>query len=175
MQQLHGLSLGQKHVVILEIQRFLIRKALSFRNPDGTRMENHGVLLIDGKPVFYLGTKVGIQYLRVFDKCLNGIPTAPAALFLQHIRQIKVVHGNHRLYPVLSARLNHLVIKGNAYLVHRPCAFRQYPGPCHGKTVCLKPHLPHKRNVLLPAVVVVAGHSKIRCARGMFTHINDGW
>ena len=68
MQQLHGLSLGQKHVVILEIQCFLIRKALSFRNPDGTRMENHGVLLIDGKPVFYLGTKVGIQYLRVFDK-----------------------------------------------------------------------------------------------------------
>ena len=54
--------------------------------------------------------------------------------------------------------VDQLAVKTDARLIHLPGPLGEQAGPGEGKTVGLQPNLPHQRNVLPEAVVVVAGH-----------------
>ena len=172
MAQGEDLRLGQHHLVILLVQRFLVRQFAIGGNANRAGMQDHGVLFVNGQPERNFGGKFAEQQPGIAHERLPGFAVQPAAFSLQRPRQVEVVERHDGGNPVARQGVDQAVIKGQPARIHRAVAVRYHPRPGHRKAVGLQPHLRHQRNVFLHPVIVVAGDTEVRRSRRMAEHID---
>ena len=172
MAQGEDLRLGQHHMMILLVQRLLVRQFAIGGHANRAGMEDHGVLFIDGQPERNFGGKFAEQQPGIAHECLPGFAVQPAAFKLQRPRQVEVVQRDDGGDAMAGQGVDQAVIKRQPGRIHRAIAVRYHPRPGHRKTVGLQPHLRHQRDVLLHAMIVVAGDAEVRRSRRMAEHID---
>ena len=113
--------------------------------------------LVDGEPVLHPVAERRADHAGVLGQRVGGVPGRPAAAVLQHLRQVPVVDGDERPDTGLQQRVDQPVVEGQPGRVDRAGAVREHPRPGDGEPVRPDAELAHQRDVLGPAVVVVAG------------------
>ena len=73
------LRLGQHHMMILLVQRLLIRQFTIGGHANRAGMQDHGVLFVDGQPERNFGGKFAEQQPGIAHECLPGFAVQPAA------------------------------------------------------------------------------------------------
>ena len=173
MAQLHDPCLCEHHVMVHLVQLAAAGQHTALGQTDGTRMQNHGVLLVDGQPILDLIAVFLKQYPTVRLKRIDGRTVEPAALLFQAPRQVKVIHGHDGLDIVFAAGTNDCAVVLDTRSVDFSGTVRQNARPSNRKAVCLESHLGKQRNVFLKAVIMVACDRKIGIACRVLVHIND--
>jgi hypothetical protein len=103
----------------------------------------------------------GGDHLGVLGEALGGGPARPAAAVLEGLRQVPVVEGGGRRDAGAEQLVDEPVVERQPRLVHRSELprgdLRGDPRPGDGEAVGPDAELPHDRDVLAVAVVVVVG------------------
>ena len=69
-----------------------------------------------------------------------------------------MVQRHNRFHSIVQQFVNQIAVIPDSLFVHRPIPIREYPAPCYGKAVGIKPHLLHKGDVFPEMMVLVACH-----------------
>ncbi len=79
---------------------------------------HHGLRLVDGEPVGDVGAETGEHGGRIVGEAVGGVAGLPAAAVLQHLRQVPVEQGRHRLDAALAQPVHDPAIEVEPALVH---------------------------------------------------------
>ena len=123
----------------------------------GVADEGHDVRLVDRAPVRHPVAQPLGHDRRVLPEAQGGVAAEPAPGILERLRQVPVVEGGHRRDAGLEQAVDQPVVEGEPRLVHRAAALGLHPGPGDREAVAVGAQARHQREVLGPAVVVVAG------------------
>ncbi|MNT26983.1 hypothetical protein D3C72_1625890 [compost metagenome] len=137
MIQRHHPGLSHQHMVALLIQYSPGWQLTALRRANGARMQDHGVLLVDGQPILYPVTECVKQHFGIIDKGIDGGAVRPTALLLKHIRQIEVIERYHRFYAMAQQFINQLAIKIQPCGVDLTGPLRQHSRPGNRETIGL--------------------------------------
>src|SRR5438093_9623441 len=135
--------------------------------------------LVQRHPVLYTVAEPPRHEVRVRREVIGDRARGPATLVLQRLWEIPVVEGDERTDPVREQLIDQSVVERDALLVRRTGARREHARPADGEAVGPEPELVHERDVLTPAVVVVA-RGLARLAGGARAwpkaeRVPDGW
>jgi hypothetical protein len=139
------------------------RKGVEHQGPPrGVRapgVTEHGddVRLVDRDPVLDPVPQALADQAGVLGEPVRGVAVQPAAVVLERLREVPVVERCHRLDVPLEQPVDEPVVEVEAGLVHVTGAGGLDPGPGDGEPVAADPEPRHQVEVLLEAVVVVAG------------------
>src|SRR5579884_3301240 len=96
---------------------------------------------------------------HILGKGLGCLATTPTAdLVLQGLRQIPVIQGDERLNVCCQQSINQAVIKVESGRIDLSSASGQDTRPSNGEAIGLQVELTHELDVLLKAVIVIAGY-----------------
>ncbi len=93
----------------------------------------------------------------VLGEALGGVPYGPAAAVLLGLREVPVVEGRERADPGRQQAVHQPVVEVQAGLVDPVVGERHHARPGDREPVGAEAEPAHQRDVLGPAVVVVAG------------------
>ena len=74
---------------------------------------------------------------RILCKIIRDRRVLPTADPVKPVWQIPVEQRHIRLNPILNEFIHQVLIKAEAFLIHRPISLRQNPAPGHGEAVGL--------------------------------------
>ena len=104
-----------------------------------------------------LGHRRGVERER-----LGRVTGAPSAPFLQRLRQVPVVKRHERPDAGLEERVDEPLVEIEPGVVDRAAAVGQNARPRDRETVRTDPERAHQGDVFAPAVIVIAGHARVR-------------
>ncbi|MNC62770.1 hypothetical protein D3C75_1128270 [compost metagenome] len=95
------------------------------------------------------------------DKSIDGIPVLPAALLLQRLRQLPVIERAEGLNAAIEQRCDEFFVILYPFRIHFTAASRINARPGDGEAVGFDAQLLHQPDILLIALIAVAGHTGI--------------
>ena len=98
-------------------------------HPEGIAVEDHGRGLVEGDPV---GDPIAERLPRSrgeLREAVGGVPTQPAAAFLERRRSVPVEEGHDGRDVGLEQTVDHAVVVGHGLRVHRSPAVGEQPRP----------------------------------------------
>jgi hypothetical protein len=113
--------------------------------------------LVDRDPVGDAVGQRGADDVGVVGEALDGVAVEPAAVVLEALREVPVVERGHRLDAGLEQPVDEPVVEREPLRVDLARAGRLDPRPGDREPVAAHAEPLHQRDVLGPAVVVVAG------------------
>ena len=129
---------------------------------DAVPEHGHHVRLVHRDPVLDpVGQSLADQR-GVLGEPVDGVAVQPAALVLESLRQVPVVEGHHRLDAAHEQPVDQTLVEVQALRVRRPRPVRLHPRPRDREAVAAQPEARHQVEILVEAVVVVAGDVAVR-------------
>ena len=125
--------------------------------PTRVPQHRHDVGLVDRDPVLDPVREPLADQLGVLGEAVDGVAVEPAALVLERLRQVPVVQRGHRLDASLEQPVDQSLVEVQPLRVRRPRPLRLHPRPRDREAVAAQPEPRHQVEVLVQAVVVVAG------------------
>ena len=160
MAQVHGLGLGEQHVVVHLVDALLGTGGRGVDAQHGTGGQRHHVLLVDGQPVLDAVTITLEHELGELHEGIDRGAVGPATLLVKRGGKVEVIHGHQRLDVVLEALVDEVGVVLHAFLVDLAGALGQQARPADGEAIGLEAHLRHQGDVLLVMVILVGGDLK---------------
>ena len=137
----------------------ILRQPKSRRvNPRAVAKPDAALRFVQGKIVPHAPLKMRRHGSCIGGKRLGCICVLPAALVLQGLRQIPVIQRNIRLYACRKQGIHKAVVPSQPCRVDLALPFRENARPSDGKPVGSQMHRLEQVDILLPAVVAVAGN-----------------
>ena len=139
------------------------------------QVQDH-VDLVEGEPVLHQALVAGEDRGREVLVEVDELAVAPATVFLDEVDgTVEVRDGDERLYAVLLALAEHVLVEGEAGLIGlRLVSVGEDTGPSEAHAEGLEAHLREQRDVLLVAVVEVdAGLRRIEVPVLEIEHLAD--
>ena len=124
---------------------------------DRVPQHGHHVGLVDRAPVLDPVPEPERHQGGVLGEAVGGLPVQPAAAVLERLRQVPVEQRGHRLHPGGEQLVDEPVVERQPLGVRPAAALGLDPRPGDGEPVAADAEVPHQRDVLAVAVVVVAG------------------
>ena len=155
-EKFHRLSMAEQEIVQRLAGIFFIlqtrgKKAISSSHINRNR-------LVESRPEIHIITEVIQQNLRIICKPLHALTVAKAALNLQSIGKIPVVHRRIRHNSVCLQGSDQLLIVLDSCRIDFSCSIRNDTGPGKRKTVGFKPYFLHHLNIFLVEMIRIAGN-----------------
>ena len=151
--------------------RFAMRQQQMMRDAQGRRPvlyprrmhaagmsgERHDLGLVQRHPVLDPIAEPRRDDARILAKPLWGVGIGPAVAALQGLGQIPVVERDERANTSLQQRIHESLVEVQATLVDRARPIGDHPRPADGAAVGVEAKRADQRDVLAPAVIVIAG------------------
>ena len=114
--------------------------------------------LVERDPVLHAVAEMTGNDLGVLREPSRRSSIEPPALAVQVVRIIPMKEGNVRSDPGGEEPVDQLIVEFQSALVHFADARGQDARPGEAQPVCLQPELLHDRDIVAPAVVMIAGN-----------------
>jgi len=125
-------------------------------NADVMSRERDDLGLVQRHPVRHAVPESTREERRVLRERRDDVRRRPSAAVLQCLWQIPVIERHERTDADREERVDERVVEVEALLVDPATPARQHARPADGEAVRAEAELAHERDVLSPAVVVIA-------------------
>ena len=114
--------------------------------------------LVERDPVLHAAVERPVHQRCIVSEPVGDVGIQPTAAVIQRRRQIPVEQGRQRLDALAQQLVDQARIKIHTGLIDPALALGQHPRPTDAEAVGVQSELAHQRDVVLEAMVVVAGH-----------------